>query len=282
LRTANKLGHTVELTPVTIKDAGSEMAVRGIAEAFVNARSNGIALPEYPGTSPASLPAAYAIQDEALAIWNRSVGGWKVGKIKPPLDRQLGANRLAGPIFTDMIFSAADDPTPMPVFQGGFAAVEAEFMLKLSPPDDAVRPPETNAEARHWVSEVRIGLEIASSPYPHINRDGPCVTVSDHGNNHGIVLGQIVAKESWDNLDDIAVSLSIDGVNIASATTATMLDGAFGAVRFILSNLSERNITIQPNWWISTGAITGIHEIAAGQVGTAYFKDIGSVQAIIC
>ncbi len=251
---------------------------REIASAFVAARARGAAIGEYPGTPPQDLASAYAVQDAALALWERAVGGWKVGRINPPRDVQLGADRLVGPAFADAILPA-DPVRPFPVFRGGFAAAEAEFMLRLAPQEGPL--PASPAEAMAWVDEVRIGIEIASSPYARINADGPCVTISDHGNNAGLLLGAVVPRERWDALDEVEVTLAIDGAEVGRATTATMLDGPFGAVAFLLANLAGRGIAIKPGWWVSSGAITGVHVVAPGSKVLAGFAGLGTVEALI-
>lgn len=78
---------------------------------------------------------------------------------------------------------------------------------------------------------------MASSPYPRINADGPLVTVSDFGNNHGVVIGPVLS--GWREIDlcGIVVRTEIDGEIVGEATAATMLDGPYGAVRFLLGNL---------------------------------------------
>ena len=250
-----------------------------IAEAFVEARRHGRAIAHYPGEPPADLATAYEIQDCALAVWNREVGGWKVGKINPPDDARLGANRLVGPAFSDLIFEAGQDTTAFRTFDGGFAAAEAEFMLRLAPRSGPL--PSSNREAMEWVDEIRIGIEIASSPYSRINADGPGVTISDHGNNAGLLLGPVVPVSAWASLDEVEVTLNIEGETVGRATTATMLDGPFGAVRFLLNNLQERGIVPQPGWWVSSGAITGVHVVAPGHEVTARFAGLGSVSANI-
>lgn len=252
---------------------------RKIANAFVEARRSGAAIASYPGDRPVDLPTAYDIQDCALSIWDREIGGWKVGKINPPHDERLGANRLVGPAFTDVISYAADTPARFQVFRGGFAAVEAEFMLRIAATDAPL--PRTPNEAMEWIDEVRIGIEVASSPYAAINIDGPCVTVSDHGNNAGLLLGPVVPKAMWPQIDEIGVAIDIDGETVGTATTATMLDGPFGAAAFLLDNLRKRGIEPRPGWWISSGAITGVHEIAKGQSSTARFDGLGEVTVVI-
>ena len=253
---------------------------REIAEAFVAARRSGAAIRDYPGTRPRDLASAYAVQDSALALWNRDIGGWKVGRINPPNDALLGADRLVGPAFRDTVITAGENLCEFQVFHGGFAAAEAEFMLRLAPQSGPL--PATREDAMAWIDEVRIGIEIASSPYARINADGPCVTISDHGNNAGLLLGPVVPRAAWDALDEVEATLAIDGALVGRATTATMLDGPFGAARFLIGNLAARGIAIQPGWWISSGAITGVHPIAPGSHIHAGFKGIGTVEARVC
>lgn len=256
-----------------------QSAAREIAGAFVAARRSGAAVPHYPGDRPHDLASAYAIQDAALSLWEREVGGWKVGRINPPSDALLGADRLVGPAFRDTIQMAGDTLAEFPIFRGGFGAAEAEFMLRLAPRPGPL--PTTREEAAAWIDEVRIGIEIASSPYARINADGPCVTISDHGNNAGLLLGPVVPPALWDRLDEIEVALDIDGAEAGRASTATMLDGPFGAARFLIANLVSRGIVPQAGWWISSGAITGVHPVAAGSKVIARFAGVGTVEAKI-
>ncbi len=253
---------------------------REVADAFVRARRAQAAIAAFPGAPPRDLASAYAIQDAALGLWDRdrAVGGWKVGRINPPLDTRLGADRLVGPAFRDAIVMAGEG-APHPVFRGGFAAAEAEFMLRLAPQDGPL--PDSPAAAMAWVDEVRIGIEIASSPYARINADGPCVTIADHGNNAGLILGGAVPRAQWGDLDSVEVTLAIEGAEAGRATTATMLDGPFGAVRFLIANLAGRGIALEPGWWVSSGAITGVHPVAPGESVRADFGPLGSIEARI-
>lgn len=252
---------------------------RDIASAFVAARRSGTAMSRFPGRAPQDLASAYAVQDCALALWERAVGGWKVGRINPPSDQLLGADRLVGPAFDDTILMASDTPSRFAIFHGGFAAAEAEFMLRLAPQPGPL--PTTREAAMAWIDEVRIGIEIASSPYARINADGPCVTISDHGNNAGLLLGPVVPRHLWGTLDNVVVTLAIDGREVGRATTASMLDGPFGAAAFLMHNLAERGIGLESGWWVSSGAITGVHEMSPNSLVSANFAGIGSVETLI-
>ena len=254
--------------------------IKLIAEAFVQARRSAAGIKSYPGLPPATLAQAYEIQDQAIKIDGRSISGWKVGRIFPPDDVRLGSNRIAGPIFADAVVVACGGCPAMPVFAAGFAAAEAEFLLHIAP-GYLGRVPQNDQETLAILDDVRLGLEIASSPYSAINTDGPAVTASDFGNNAGLVVGASLAN--WRDCDLCAVEVrtEVEGLIVGSATAAKMLDGPLGAVRFLLAHLSHRGIDISQGVWVSTGAITGVHPVKPGQLVRAVFGAHGTVDCVI-
>ncbi len=241
-----------------------------IAQAFVAARREARGLETYPGAVPESLEAAYAIQDHAIALNGGRVAGWKVGRINPPLDAHFGTNRLAGPIFADRIVDAAPGLV-MPVFAEGFAAAEAEFLLRIGRAPDPAKRSYTHAEAIALIDSVHAGIEIASSPYPGINTGGPAVTVSDFGNNYGLVIGPEVPDWRNGDFQRWRLSVEIDGREAGAATAETMLDGPFGAAAFLFELAAARGIALAPGQWISSGAVTGVHEMKPGARVVARF-----------
>lgn len=255
------------------------MDQQAIEQAFVTARRAARGLAEYPGALPATLDEAYAIQDSAIALSNDAIAGWKVGRINPPLDAKLGSNRLAGPIFAVRM---SDGPSPaMPVFADGFAAAEAEFLLRIGAAPDPAKRSYSHDEALALIDAVHIGMEIASSPFPGINALGPLVTISDFGNNHGLVIGAGIPD--WRDLAfiDWPVRLAIDGEEAGAATAATMLDGPIGAARFLFECMAARGIALRAGQWISSGAVTGVHPVRPGQTVTAHFNNLTPVSCTI-
>lgn len=236
-----------------------------IARALLAARAEKTPLTLYPGAMPQTMAEAYAIQSAAIDFDGRRIGGWKVGRIAPDLVERYGGERIAGPIFSDEI---AADGAAMPVYADGFAAAEAEVLLCLGEVGDREYDIES---VRACVTEVRTGIEIASSPFPDINRHGPAVTASDYGNNKGLVLGPPIADWRDRDLITMPVEMRIDGDPVGAATMETMLDGPFGSALFLIRTLRARGIAIAPGTWVSAGAITGVHEIAVGQRAEALF-----------
>jgi len=154
------------------------------------------------------------------------------------------------------------------------------MLLHLAPGWGGVVPTD-DAGTRALIDDVRLGIEIASSPYPGINADGPAVTISDFGNNAGLVVG--ASLDGWDAIDlcAIVVRTEIDGAVIGESTAAAMLDGPYGAVRFLLANLVARGFDASAGLWVSTGAVTGVHPVLVGQSVKAVFGDHGDVNCHI-
>jgi 2-keto-4-pentenoate hydratase len=250
-------------------DAGE---AQQIAQRFVAARRAAIPLSEYPGTAPQTLKTAYDIQARAIAAQGGKIAGWKIGRILPPHDRTFGANRLAGPIFASALRRANDEPV-MPVFVGGFAAVEAEYLFQLDGRIDPRIRQWSCEDALEHVSAVHIGFEIASSPFAGINQLGPPVTASDFGNNNGLVIGPPIPDWREAAYDGWSVTTTINAATVGDGRATSFPEGSAGSVRFALEFLAAQDITIARGTWVSSGAITGVHDVKPGDRVIARFDE---------
>lgn len=243
-----------------------------IAGRFLAARRAAAGLDAYPGDFPTTLDEAYAIQDAAIAHWGRPVVGWKVGRVPPPLIARFGTDRLAGPIFAQAPARANGAAVEMPVFAEGFAAGEAEFLLRIGAAPPAQKSDYSLGEAADLIGAVHGGIEIASSPLGRINELGPIAVISDFGNNNGLVIGPKIADwrgsgfESWD------VTTRIDGEEVGQGRATGFPDGAVGAARFLFELMARRGIALSAGQWISSGAVTGVHPARPGQTVEARFR----------
>jgi 2-keto-4-pentenoate hydratase len=246
----------------------SAAAILEIARAFVDARLAAAPLAAYPGTLPADLATAYAVQNAAVGLWQDRMVGWKVGLIPPLAQAALGAARLAGPIFHRGLIVNPGGPVDLAAIQGGFAAIEAELLLVASADAPASKTQWTVAEAAEFAGEWHLGMEFAASPLATINELGAAAVISDFGNNSGLVIGSRLDSALMADPDQLICETRIDGRPVGFASAAALPGGPLEALRFVLGHLAERGRSLGAGQWVSTGAITGVHRIFPGQHGS--------------
>ena len=260
-------------------NAASASATRstpeGIAASFVEARLARRALSEYPGRVPADMATAYATQDAAISLYPDEIVAWKVGMVPPSQQERLGAHRVAGPVFARNVWTASSAPTALPAFVGGFAAVEAEFIARIGEADP--EPQEwTLAQALDAIDALHIGVEFAGSPLRTINALGSTVVASDFGNNAGLVVGPEI--EDWRaRLEGIEVETVIDGVVVGTGTANSIPRGIVESVRFLIEHCARRGRPLARGTLISTGAVTGVHEVGPGMASMCSFSGVGAI-----
>jgi 2-keto-4-pentenoate hydratase len=248
-----------------------------ISERLVAARLSATALQEFPGQLPVALDDAYAVQSASIARWPDDVVGWKVGLV-PAEDRiRLHTNRLAGPIFRNSIYSIdAGSSATMPIFKGGFAAVEAEFVFRLASAIEPVEIEYSDEELVKRVSSLHVGIEIASSPMALINELGPCSVVSDFGNNAGLLVGPAVPSWHSQPLESLVAAVTVDNELVGKASAQSIDGGLLQALRFLIASCARRGLTLPRGTLVSTGAVTGIHEVQLDSKACVDFESLGS------
>ena len=250
-----------------------------VAQRFVRARRTAEALPVFPGELPEDLASAYRIQDAAIPLWPDDVVGWKVGRIPPEHEAKLEANRLCGPVFRRALWHVTlGEEAPFPVFEGGFAAVEAEYVARIACDAPADKIDWTLEEAAELIGALHIGMEPAGSPFPDINLIGPLAVVSDFGNNAGLMVG--VEIEGWRGmaLDDLRCATVIEGELVGLGGAFILPGGPIESVRFLAENVARRGRPLKAGMYICTGAAAGIHDIVAGQTAAVRFEGQGEIR----
>jgi 2-keto-4-pentenoate hydratase len=254
---------------------------QAIVGAFQSARLAGRALSEYPGNMPNNLVQAYAIQDAAIDAWPDTIAGWKVGRILGDLAVEYGADRLIGPIFDQSVQTVSEaKATQFGAITGGFCAVEAEYVFKIGVDTKMDGRWLSDSDALDLVASLHIGVEIAGSPLASINDLGPCVVISDFGNNAGLIVGPAI--QDWrSRVNDLSASMSIEGVEIGRGHVSAFPDGIIGSLKFALTKAAQRCRPLKKGMYVSTGAVTGVHSIIAGQSAVADFGNNGRI-ACVC
>lgn len=245
------------------------MNIDKIASSFVTARREARALEGYPGDVPAHLSTSYAIQEEAIGLWNRPVIGWKIGRLAPDYQPVHQTERLAGPIF-DTMFKPSAGEVEVPVFDGGFAAVEAEYIFRVGHDADPAKTDYSESEAHQLIDALFAGIEMAGSPLATINKLGPTVVVSDFGNNFGLILGPELPFDPA-KVSDMRAETVIDGQSVGTGGLHAMPGGPLAAIGWLAGHLARRGRPLRKGQLISSGATTGIHDIVAGQASVVTF-----------
>jgi 2-keto-4-pentenoate hydratase len=128
-------------------------------------------------------------------------------------------------------------------------------------------------EARAMIRELRIGLEVASSPLAAINDLGPAVTASDFGNNAGLIVGPAI--RDWDSRDVEALTCAayVDDELVGEGGAYGLTGGVVRSVQFMLELAASRGRPLKAGDVIATGQTTGIHDVRPGQSVRMPFGD---------
>jgi 2-keto-4-pentenoate hydratase len=237
-----------------------------VAADLVGARQEGRSLTGFPGVVPRDMAEAYQIQERAMARWRDSLVGWKIGYIAPAWRAAGEPDRLVGPVWGQQCHLSEEHLSPVEVgiFTSGFAAVEAELVIRLGQDLPAHDGGDWTAEeAADLDQHLLVGIEVASSPIPDINSLGPTVIAADFGNNNGLVLGPVLP----DGPSGASAQLvcSIDGQLMGEGSAENLPGGMHHGLATALNILGDRGRPVRAGMVFATGAITGIHPIGPGQ-----------------
>lgn len=248
-----------------------------LANTLSSARKDVRILDGFPGPIPSTLAEAYVVQDASIAASDQPIVGWKVGMVPPDLRDELGAERIIGPVFKDVCTTLTEEEAKgqafeLPVFAGGFIAIEPELVFETNQ-DIAPGSINTADGVAHLVKAAYAGIEIASSPVIDLNGYGPTAIASDIGNQYGVILGASIVD--WKTaITSMETSTTINDELINTAATDGIFNGPLSAFAFMIDCCAARGITLPAGSLCSSGAITGVHETLVGSTSSVKFGDV--------
>lgn len=236
-----------------------------VAAELVAARKEGRNLTGFPGAIPGSMAEAYQIQELAMSRWQDALVGWKIGYISADRRTAGDPDRLVGPIWRQQCHLSEEhiSAAEVGIFVAGFAAVEAELVIRLAQDLPVHDGGWTAQEATDLEQNVLVGVEVASSPIPEINSLGPTVIAADFGNNNGLVLGSVLAD--WPGGAPVQLACYVDGQLLGEGSAENLPGGIHHGLATALNILAGRGRPVRAGTIFATGAITGIHPIGPGQ-----------------
>lgn len=247
-----------------------------ISKRLVEARLQAEPLPDFPQRLPESLEQAYAIQSASIERWPDDVVGWKVARLSPAEREKFGAERLVGPVFRSTIRRVGSDGSPvMPVIEGGFAAVEAEYVFELGTSVEPERKRYTDEALADMIVAVYAAAEIASSPMANVNQLGSMAVIPDLGINVGLVIGPAVTDWRSVQAGAVSVTVSVDDVAVGEANPDAITGDPLQALRLLIDVAADRGITLPEGSLVSSGAITGVHDVLPTSTAHVEFAPVG-------
>lgn len=246
------------------------------AEALVEARRSGSLLKGLGDVTPRDMADGYALQDAFMRRWNDAQVGWKVGATAKKVQQVYGVSEpFCGPFYAATTLSSPARPAA-----GDFRhyCIESEFAFRFGkdlPPCDQ---PYAREEILDAVVAVLPAFELISPRFDTLLQDRAALAAADCGLNGGFVFGK--EYSDWRSLDYAAhaVTLTIDGQELANGTGANVLGHPFNVLDWLVGHLSARGITLREGEIISTGTCTGFHYIEQGQEAVADFGILGTVE----
>jgi 2-keto-4-pentenoate hydratase len=138
----------------------------------------------------------------------------------------------------------------------------------------------TTADAMAVVKRMVCGVEMAGSPLATINKIGPLCVVSDFGNNNGIIVGPEIPNWRDRVLTELTCETFINGKSVGTGMAANVPGGPLESLRYVAELCAKRGLPLKAGMMITTGAITGVHDINPGELARIEFKGLGAIQCV--
>lgn len=231
----------------------------------------------FTDSDPEMTPAeAYQIQSELvellLAEQGGRVVGYKLGLTSEPMQQMLGVHEPDyGPVLSSMVF---DDPAVIPLDHYIQPRVEAEIALVLDRPLQG--PGVTAMEASRAVAGAVAAIEMVDSRIADW-KIKLADTIADLASSAATILGSRVVPLAGIDPRLIGMVVRRNGVVADTGAGAAALGNPLRAVAWLANTLAPYQVTLEPGWFIMTGALHRAFPVEKGDVVRADFAHLGSV-----
>ena len=247
-----------------------------LAQRLWNARTNHLTIDPASITEPDSNEAAYAVQDEIIALSGHPTVGFKVGSTSAEAQRLLGTTEpgacpVLAPYFHESPAEVAIAPAHMP-------ALEGEFAFRLGSDLPPREEPYQESDLRDAIDAVAGAIEVVGTRLAGgLAGKGRFLTTADCGANIALVVG--AWHTDWHDMDlkAHAVTMNVNGQPKGSGTGARALDDPMNVMVWLANHLSARARGLKAGDVVSTGTCTGLDPVAPDDEVVADFGELGSV-----
>jgi 2-keto-4-pentenoate hydratase len=236
-------------------------------------------VPRLTATHPdLTLEDAYRVQQGLVARILGAEGGrqvgFKLGLTSKPMQQLLGIDTPDyAPVLSSMVFDSGQAIGLDRYIQ---PKVEAEIALVL---DEPLRGPGVTAvQARRAIGGAVAAIEMVDSRIADWDI-GFLDTVSDLASSAAAVLSSRVVPLDGFDPRTCGMVVSRGGRVEDTGAGAAALGDPVAAVAWLANTVAAFDVTLEPGWFVMTGALHRAFEVVAGDVVRADFDHLGSVTA---
>jgi 2-keto-4-pentenoate hydratase len=249
-----------------------------LANLLTHARSNASQFSLPDDLVPDTALEAYAVNQTVAERLGWEPLGWKIAGTT---DAVRGKLQLDGPIYgrtfrrfactSPVHFKAAELLDPL---------IECEFFVTLArdlPPRDE---PWTLSETIEAIAEVHAGIEVAECRYPRKDLPPLPAILADGSASGRYVFGDRI--ETWrEGLASMPVRLEIDGVLRREGKGADVMGDPLRPLWWLAEQRRHWGDGLRAGETISTGSMTGMLPVRAGQQVRARFGEAATIEITI-
>ncbi len=260
------------------RNNGNARARRGLVKDYVASFTELTAFPPYTEVFSNSTEAeAYDFQEEyvaALIDGGEVLSGYKLGftGLGP---RPLGATRpVYGRLFESLEFPNGGSASISENFAAGAQGIELAVRFSKDALFKTSDFPLSEDEVLSLIDAVAPAFEN-----PDISFSGPfnfLDLIAQNTASRFVVLGDFVSIDSIPDIDDIPVTVTLNGEVVLQGSTADALGSQLTAVQFLLQQLAEEEIPVRKGEILVTGSLGGDLDLTAGTF-VADFGGVGQV-----
>jgi 2-keto-4-pentenoate hydratase len=106
------------------------------------------------------------------------------------------------------------------------------------------------------------------------------VVASDFGNNAGLILGKSIPDWRSRGDDWPACAVWIEGALVGRGAPSSIPGGPASALAFLANAAARRGYPLKRGQLVTTGAASGIHDIAVGEAARIVFEGLDEILCI--
>lgn len=217
-----------------------------------------------------SLECAYSIQEANVAFWRaggRKQVGWKIGLTSEAARTQMDATEpMFGALFADMEIEAG---CAIPTDRLIEPKIEPEIAVVLK--GDISEPDPSRSSILNAIDYALPAFEVVDCRSREWAITG-IDAIADNALASGFVLGERRWTMDHDDLADIEVAVTVNGMEAGAGVGANCLEHPLVAVQWLARKLHERDRQLSTGDVVLTGSLCPMIKISPGDVVSARFS----------